>query len=119
MELITHTIAKKWLAAFNEHNLEKLLALYSDVALHYSPKLKIRKPETNGLISGKPAMRLWWQEAFDRLPGLQYHEQSIIANEERVFIEYKRTVPGEVDMFVAEMLEIKDGLIIKSRVYHG
>ena len=113
------SIAKKWLKAFKEHNLENLLALYDDNAEHFSPKLKLRKPETNGLIKGKAAMREWWKDAFDRLPGLTYKEVSITANEERVFMEYTRIVPGEENMNVAEVLEIKNGKIIASRVYHG
>jgi ketosteroid isomerase-like protein len=117
--MITHSIAKKWLAAFNEHHLDNLLSLYDDNAIHFSPKLKIRKPETNGLIKGKAAMQDWWKDAFDRLPGLSYHEISITANEDRVFMEYKRVVPGEDDMDVAEVLEIKNGLIVASRVYHS
>jgi limonene-1,2-epoxide hydrolase len=113
------SIAKQWLNAFNEHNLENLLALYDDHAEHFSPKLKLRKPETNGLIKGKAAMREWWKDAFDRLPGLVYQEISITANEERVFMEYTRIVPGEENMNVAEVLEIKNGKIVASRVYHG
>lgn len=112
-------IAKQWLSAFNEHDLEKLLALYDNHAVHFSPKLKTRKPETNGLIKGKEAMREWWRDAFKRLPQLTYHEQTITANNERVFMEYTRIVPGEDDMNVAEVLEIRNGLIVESRVYHG
>lgn len=112
-------ITKQWLQAFNEHNLEKLLSLYDNNAIHFSPKLKIRKPETNGLIKGKEAMRLWWQDAFDRFPELFYQEQTITANEDRVFMEYIRIVPGEENMNVAEVLDIKNSLIIASRVYHS
>ena len=112
-------ITKQWLQAFNEHNLEKLLSLYDNNAIHFSPKLKIRKPETNGLIKGKEAMRLWWQDAFDRFPELFYHVQTITANEDRVFMEYIRIVSGEENMNVAEVLDIKNSLIIASRVYHG
>jgi ketosteroid isomerase-like protein len=112
-------IAKAWMKAFNEHNLENLLALYDEHAVHFSPKLKLRQPETNGFITGKAAMRNWWADAFERLPNLAYVELSLTANSERVFMEYKRQVPGEVDMNVAEVLEIKDGLIVASRVYHG
>src|ERR1035438_1190857 len=112
-------IAKLWLKAFNEHNLENLLALYSDNAEHFSPKLKIRKPKTNGLIKGKTAMRTWWKDAFERLPTLTYKELSITANNERVFMEYIRIVAGEENMNVVEVLEIKNGLIAASKVYHG
>jgi ketosteroid isomerase-like protein len=112
-------VAQKWFDAFNEHNLEKLLALYHENARHYSPKLKIRQPETNGLVTGKAALRAWWQDSFDRLPTLSYTPTSFTANDERVFSEYIRRVDNEPDMLVAEVLEIRDGVIVASRVYHG
>lgn len=112
-------IAIRWFDAFNAKDLDKLLGLYDDDAEHFSPKLKIRQPETNGLIIGKVAMRIWWQDAFDRLPTLHYKVTSLTANTDRVFMEYIRKVEGEADLLIAEVLEIKDGKIIASRVYHG
>jgi hypothetical protein len=112
-------IALKWFDAFNEHQLENLLVLYSDCAQHFSPKLKIRHPETNGLIVGKNALKGWWANAFERLPNFYYKVTSLTANNQRVFMEYTRQVSGEADMLVAEVLEIENGLIISSRVYHG
>jgi limonene-1,2-epoxide hydrolase len=112
-------IAIRWFDAFNTKNLEKLLELYDDEAQHFSPKLKMRQPETNGLIIGKEAMRVWWQDAFDRLPTLHYKVTSLTANTDRVFMEYIRQVEGESDILVAEVLEIKEGRIVFSRVYHG
>ncbi|MFY7743287.1 MAG: nuclear transport factor 2 family protein [Flavobacterium sp.] len=113
------SIAYKWFEAFNLHNLEQLLSLYDDHAQHFSPKLKVRKPETNGLVIGKEAMREWWKDAFDRLPTLHYKVTSLTANSDRVFMEYVRNVEGEEEMLVAEVLEIRDAKIILSRVYHG
>ena len=114
-----YEIAKQWLQAFNDHNLEKLLSLYDDHAEHYSPKLKARQPETKGIIKGKAALRNWWQDAFNRLPDLAYHEKTITADSDRAFMEYTRVVSGEDNMVVAEVLEINNGLIIASRVYHS
>jgi len=115
----TENIARQWITAFNDHDLEKLLALYDDNAQHYSPKLKLHQPETKGLIIGKDAMRAWWRDAFERLPQLHYQLTKLTANEERVFMEYTRQVPGEDDIGVAEVLEIQNGRIVASRVYHG
>ncbi|CAN5640486.1 nuclear transport factor 2 family protein [soil metagenome] len=112
-------IAVKWLQAFNDHDLEALLFLYDENAIHFSPKLKIRMPETDGLIKGKEALRSWWKDAFQRIPELHYQQQTITANHDRVFMEYTRIVPGEVIINVAEVLEINNGKIIASRVYHG
>lgn len=112
-------IAAKWFQAFNNHDLEALLALYAEDAEHFSPKLKIRLPETKGLIKGKTALRNWWQDAFDRLPSLQYEVLRLTADDEQVFMEYIRHVTGEEDLRVGEVLQIKNGKIVFSRVYHG
>ncbi|HEU5290909.1 MAG TPA: nuclear transport factor 2 family protein [Cyclobacteriaceae bacterium] len=111
-------IAHKWFDAFNGHNLEKLLSLYEDHAEHYSPKLKVRQPETNGLIKGKAALRAWWQDAFDRLPSLQYEVLRLTPHDDRVFMEYIRHVVNEEDIYVGEMLEVRNGLIVASAVFH-
>jgi hypothetical protein len=113
------SIAIKWFEAFNTHDLEALLALYDNKAKHFSPKLKIRKPETKGLVQGKEALREWWKDAFDRLPTLNYTYTTLTADDNRVFMEYIRKVKNEEDMLVAEVLDVKEGLIIASRVYHG
>ncbi len=112
-------IASLWFEAFNEHNLVKLLDLYHEDAAHYSPKLKIRQPQTNGFIKGKTALKSWWQDAFERLPTLQYQVLKIISDEDLVFMEYLRKTKGEEDMVVGEVLQIENGLIVASRVYHS
>jgi hypothetical protein len=111
-------IAHQWFDAFNAHDLEKLLSLYHENAQHYSPKLKVRQPETDGLIVGKAAMRAWWRDSFDRLPTLQYEVLRLTPCENRVFMEYLRHVHGEADLYVGEMLEITDDLIVASAVFH-
>lgn len=110
-------IAFKWIDAFNDHNLEQLLSLYDDDAKHYSPNLKIKKPETNGLLIGKENLRLWWKSAFENLPTLNYKPVSFTPNDDRIFIEYLRSVEGENDTMIAEVLVIKEDKIIVSKVY--
>lgn len=112
------TIAHAWFDAFNAHTLEQLLQLYHEDAEHYSPKLKLRHPDTQGLIKGKPALRAWWQDAFDRLPTLHYEVVRLTPHVDRVFIEYVRHVAGEEEIYVGEMLEIENGFIIRSSVFH-
>lgn len=113
-----NSIALQWFAAFNEQNLEKLLALYDNNAEHYSPKLKVRHPETLGLIKGKDALRSWWKDAFERLPSLRYEVVRLTPFEDRVFMEYIRHVNSEEDMYIGEMLVVRNGLIVSSAVFH-
>ncbi|MBL7864245.1 MAG: nuclear transport factor 2 family protein [Cyclobacteriaceae bacterium] len=116
-ELLT-SIATHWFDAFNTQDIEKLLSLYDPQAEHFSPKLKARQPETNGVIRGQAAMRVWWEGAFKRLPSLRYELVRLTPYKDRVFMEYIRHVQGEDDLFVGEMLEVRNGLIIASSVFH-
>lgn len=113
------SIAERWLACFERRDLDGLLALYADDATHTSPKIRVRHPETGGLLHGKTAMRAWWQDSFDRLPSMRYLPTALTADSERVFMEYVRKVDGDADMPVAEVLEVRGGKIVASRVFHG
>jgi 8-oxo-dGTP diphosphatase len=113
-------LAEAWLRAFNAHDLDALLALYDDDAVHTSPKLRDREPATLGQIRGKAALRAWWADALQRLPQLRYEPLHITAMNGRVLMEYRRYNPGEPPLLVAEALVVSTrGLIVESRVYHG
>jgi 8-oxo-dGTP diphosphatase len=113
-------LAERWLAAFNAKDLDALLALYEPCAVHTSPKLRDREPATKGQIRGVGALRAWWADAMQRLPGLRYEPLHLMAMGDRVIMEYRRTNPGEPDLLVAEVLIVSArGAIAESRVYHG
>lgn len=112
-------LARTWLDAFNSRDLEGLLALYAEDAIHTSPKLRAQKPETAGEIRGKAALRAWWADAMERLPGLHYAGNHLSAGEGRVVMEYERQNPGEASYLVAETLVVSEGRIVSSHVYHG
>ena len=112
-------IAERWLACFDARDLDGLLALYADDAVHSSPKIRALHPDTGGVLRGKPALRAWWADAYARLPGLRYVATALTAEGDRVVMEYTRRVPGEPDMPIAEVLEVAGGKIVASRVFHG
>jgi ketosteroid isomerase-like protein len=115
----TAAIARRWMECFARADLDGLLALYADDAVHTSPKIRALHPASGGVIRGKSAMRAWWADAFARLPGLSYALTTITADGERAFVEYVRRAPGEPDLPVAEVYDVKGGKIVSSRVYHG
>ncbi|MHB8418648.1 MAG: NUDIX domain-containing protein [Myxococcales bacterium] len=112
-------LGKSWLDRFNRRDLDGLLSLYADHAVHFSPKLLAQRPETEGRIAGKGALRAWWRDCFDRLPSLRYLERAVTAGGERVFLEYRRECDGQPPLDVAELLRCEHGRIVESRVYHG
>ena len=112
-------IASRWLECFAAHDLDGLLGLYADDAIHTSPKIRVRHPETGGVLRGKSPLRAWWADAFARVPDLGYQLSALTVDRTRVFMEYVRRATGEPDLPVAEVLEVDRGLIVASRVYHG
>jgi ketosteroid isomerase-like protein len=114
-----HALARAWLDAFNGRDLDRLLGLYADDAVHTSPKLRARDPATNGEVRGKAALRAWWADSMQRLPGLRYDVRHLTAEGDRVIMEYERINPGEAPYMVAEVLVCAGGRIRASHVYHG
>lgn len=64
-------IAKMWIGAFNEHDIDELLALYHTDARHYSPQVEAERSNSDGWLRGKEQLREWWQGKFDEMPGLE------------------------------------------------
>lgn len=112
-------IARRWLEAFNRHDVDALVELYADDATHTSPKIRALHPESGGKLRGKAALSAWWRDSNARLPGLRYELSALTANDDRVVIEYLRHAPGQEPMPVAEAFDVKGGRIVASRVFHG
>ena len=112
-------LARAWLDAFNAHDVDALVALYDEDATHSSPKIRGMYPETGGLLQGKAELAKWWRDANERQPGLRYVVTSVVADRERVIIEYIRHAPLDEPTPVAEAFDVRDGKIVASRVYHG
>lgn len=112
-------LVNEWLRAFHSGDADAMVALYSDDAIHTSPKLKSAQPAGEGRLVGKAAMRQWWQDAFDRLPSISYEVVTIVSDDHVAVLEYLRHRPGEATIRVAEVFEVKEGKIVRSNVYHG
>jgi 8-oxo-dGTP pyrophosphatase MutT (NUDIX family)/ketosteroid isomerase-like protein len=111
------TVARRWLDAARARDVDALVGLYAEDAVHRSPKLRAKVP--SGQIGGRVALRAYWTGVFARLPQLSYTLRALIADGDRVTIEYLREVPGEPPLEVAEVLDVKAGQIVASRVFHG
>jgi hypothetical protein len=111
-------VARRWLAAFNAGDVEAVVDLYSEDAVHESPKVRNTMPGSGGKLVGKAAMREWWQQALRRQPGIAYDLTALTSDRSRAVIEYVRRAPGEEPLAVAQSFEVRHGKIIHSVVYH-
>jgi len=67
--------AKDWLAAWNAHDLERVLELYEPEFEFSSPILAKRIPQSHGRLRGKAAARAYWSAAFS--PGINLHFEHV------------------------------------------
>lgn len=112
-------IIDRWLAAYNARDLDRLLALYTEYAVHVSPELRVRRPETRGEIRGVAALRAWWSDAMRRLPKLHYAKRGLSVAGDRAVLEYVRENPGEPPMPVVIVFERVGARLRSSHVFHG
>jgi hypothetical protein len=111
-------VARRWLAAFNAGDVEAVVDLYAEDAVHESPKVQKTMPGSGGRLTGKAAMRDWWNQALARRPGISYELTALTSDQSRAVIEYIRRAPGEEPLAVAEAFEVRNGRIVHSIVYH-
>jgi hypothetical protein len=111
-------VARRWLAASNSGDVEAMIDLYSEDAVHESPKVRRSLPGSDGKLVGKAAIRTWWEQSIGGVPGLSYELSALTSDGSRAVIEYLRRAPGEEPVAVAEVFEVRDGKIVHSIVYH-
>lgn len=63
--------ARDLVAAWNSHDLDRILAHYSEDFELTSPVLKRVRGLEDGTLRGKNAVREWWRHALDKVPELR------------------------------------------------
>ena len=65
-------LGRKWIAAWNSHDLERVLALYAEDSEMTSDKIPALGFDPSGTLRGKPKLRAYWGKALELLPDLQF-----------------------------------------------
>jgi hypothetical protein len=99
--------ADRWVAAWNSHDVEVVLAHFTDDVVFSSPVAAQFVPETGGVLRGKAALRAYWSAALDRLPDLHFELLGAYAGVDNLVINYRNHVGG----LVCEVLRFDGSLV--------
>lgn len=66
------TFAKEWQAAWNSHDVDRILAHYADDVVFQSPYVAHRYQEPTGEVHGKDALRSYWASGLAQQPDLRF-----------------------------------------------
>ncbi len=93
--------AADWIASWNAHDLERILAHYADDFVMTSPVIPLIAGEPSGVLKGKAAIRAYWADALRRTPNLHFELITTLAGVNSITLYYKggRGLSAEVFHF--------------------
>ena len=81
--------AKEWIAAWNSHDLERILEHYDEDFEMSSPIIATLVGEPSGKLRGKAAVRDYWAKALQKVPHLRFELLTALAGVDTVTVYYK------------------------------
>lgn len=105
--------AEEWEAAWNAHDLDRILAHYSaDVVFRSQKAMRLTG---RGEIHGRDALRAYWAAALDQQPDLSFIVVEVLRGHGMLVILYR----NQRDVLAAETLRFgADGLIVEASACH-
>lgn len=93
--------AAEWIAAWNAHELPRILAHYSEDFVMSSPYIAQLLGEASGTLKGKAAVGDYWRRALERMPALRFELVSTLAGVDSLVLYYRgaRGMSAEVFFF--------------------
>ena len=96
--------AADWIAAWNSHDLQRVLSHYRDDFEMSSPYIARIAGEPSGTLKGKAAVGTYWAKALKRMPELRFELVDTLPGVDSVVIYYRGSGGGmaaEVFLFDA------------------
>lgn len=107
-------IASGWVAAWNSHDIDRILSHYSDTVELTSPLVGQIVGAGNGTVTGKPALRKYFLRGLESFPDLKFELWDAYPGLDSVVVHYE-SVHG---LRAAEFMRIDDGGRICQVVAH-
>jgi hypothetical protein len=81
--------AADWVEAWNAHDLERILAHYSDDFEMSSPVIVQVAGEPSGTLRGKQAVGAYWRKALQLIPDLHFELLSVLVGVGSITLYYR------------------------------
>jgi ketosteroid isomerase-like protein len=81
--------ADEWIAAWNAHDLERVLSHYDDDFEMASPRIVDIAGEPSGVLRGKENIRSYWAKALRLNADLRFEQIGVFAGSQSVAIHYR------------------------------
>lgn len=107
--------AREWIEAWNNHDLEQVLAHYADDFEMNSPYIVQITGEPSGRLKGKAAVGAYWAKALAMIPDLHFELVSTLVGVNSITLYYK----GARDRLSAEVFLFgPDGKVVEAFAHY-
>lgn len=107
-------LANDWIAAWNAHDLDRILALYTDDFEMASPYIVQIARRADGRLRGKAAVGDYWRKALEKYPDLHFDLIDVLVGADSVVLYY-RSLGGRM---AAEIFVLDSAGCIASAAAH-
>ncbi|MFN7946981.1 MAG: nuclear transport factor 2 family protein [Blastocatellia bacterium] len=102
----SQAFAQEWIESWNAHDLDRILAHYTDDFEMSSPLIVERMNEPSGRLEGKAAIRPYWQKGLQAEPPLHFELLGVLTGTNSLTILYR----NQAGRRVAEVITFNDQL---------
>ncbi|HKQ06398.1 MAG TPA: nuclear transport factor 2 family protein [Blastocatellia bacterium] len=108
--------AEEWIAAWNSHDLDRILSHYAADVVFTSPRAAARLPHTRGTVRGIEQLREYWAPLAEVRPHLKFTLEGVLETVGGCTILYR----DETGLLVAETMLIEaGGKVVQGIVSHA
>src|SRR5437764_8473904 len=112
----TADFVKRWVAAFESKDLDRVLAFYSNDVIFHSPLIARLSHDPSGTVQGKAALRAYVKKGFEVFDHIKFTVLDVLRGVDSIAIHYK----GITGTHVVEVLFFdKDGAVRESYVHYS
>lgn len=115
-DLRCHALA--WIKAWNDHDVEAVIAPFSLDAIFVSPRAAIVTGKAT--VRGRQALRDYWTRALAAVPDLEFKLESAVCDEisQTVLVHYASQAGGRV-VRACELMRFEGGRQVYGEAFYG
>jgi ketosteroid isomerase-like protein len=91
--------ASEWIEAWNAHDLDAILAHYTQDFEFCSPLVSKIANETSGCLKGQESIRRYWSMGLAKIPDLNFTLIDVLAGVDSVAVYYRGHIGTVVELF--------------------
>jgi uncharacterized protein (TIGR02246 family) len=109
-------LAEEWYAAWNDHDLERILSHYSDDVVFVSPFAVEIAGRADGRLEGKEALRAYFGAALERFPDLKFEPIALMVGIDSLVLHYRSVQ----NLLAAELMVVGGaGFVTEATAHYG